>query len=973
MSFNIKKFKNNILFFIICGLLIVVLSLLSFLVEKNNVYLDKKDLSDEDININKLVINEITTSNKGVITDSDGKLYDYIEIYNGNDHDINLKNYGLSDENEKVKWVFGDTVVKANSYVVVFLGGKNGELMAEFKLKSSGGEVVALLKPNGKAVDAIETVALEGNTVMARDENGKWVIQTQPTPGYSNNVEGHKAFLLSLETSDEKELEINEVLADNKGNFKNDKGDYSGYIEIKNISKKNINLEGYSLSNSEDASFKWQFPSRVLASGDVIVVYTSGVSNVEGVLSTGFKLKSKNGVVVLSNNKGKVIQRLNYENLANGLALIKQGNNYLESNAISPGYQNTVDGIKSFQKKYLNTPSDLIISEAMNSNYSYLAQNGGRYYDWIELYNNSSKTIELSDYCLTTNINTVCMYKLPKKELKKGEYYIVMASGDEKLSNKSYVHSPIKLGDNESIYITKSNTIIDSIYMANVPKGYSMGKNTNYGVYYYSKPTPGSKNSSGSEAVSYLPTSNVKSGLYNNSKGLEVSLKGNGKIYYTLDGSKPTTSSKVYSSPLNIKSTTVLRIMSKEDGKLPSAVNTYSYIINENHKIAVMSFAINTSDLRNVNSHTSLNSSVIEPVNVELLELNGDGFQIDAGLKLFGGSTRSYKKKSYEIKFKKEFGDGHLNYKVFDTVDSSVYNSLVLRTGSQDEFASDYDQKILIKDIVATSLMHDYTKVDVQAYKPVALYINGDYWGLYFIREKVDETFVSNHYNVQTTKSDTSILRIDGEVKTGTASKYKSMISFINNNSLAKQSNYEKIKEQVDIENLCDFWVAEIWANNYDIVNTRYFSNPNIDNGKWKFIYYDLDSAFYNVKGYGFNYYTRSQGIGYGYFSTALLRNLMKNSEFKKTFLERLSYNLKNTWSTKNFSNKIDSVIKEISKEEIERNLKRWNEMSYSRFESNVSKVKNFAKERNSYIVKEAKQYFGLSNSEVNKYFGDVK
>ena len=973
MDFNIKKFKSNILFFVICSVLIVFLSLLTLLFEKKGSYMDEKDLNESDINIHKLVINEIMTSNKGVVTDSEGKLRDYIEIYNGNNHDVNLKNYGLSDENEKVKWVFGNTVIKADSYIVVFLGGKSGEDMAEFKLKSSGGETVALLKPNGKAVDAIETVALEGNTVMARDENGKWVIQSQPTPGFSNNIAGHKKFLESLETTDEKELEINEMLADNKGNFANDKGEYSGYIEIKNISKNSVNLEGYSLSNSEDASFKWQFPKMVLSSGDVVLVYTSGVSNVEGTLSTGFKLKSKNGVAVLSNNKGKVIQRLNYENLANGLALIKQGNNYLESNAISPGYQNTVDGIKAFQKKYLKTPSDLIVSEAMNSNYSYLAQNGGRYYDWIELYNNGSKTIELSDYCLTTNINTVCMYKLPKKELKKGEYFIVMASGDEKLSNSKYVHSSIKLGDNESIYITHDNKIVDSIYMANVPKGYSMGRDSNYGVYYYSSPTPGSKNKSGTEAVSYLPIPSVKSGLYNNSKGLEVSLKGNGRIYYTTDGSKPTTSSKVYSSPLNIKETTVLRIMSKEDGKLPSAVTTYSYIINENHKIAVMSLAINSSDLKNVNSHTSLNSTVIEPVSVELLELNGDGFTIDAGLKLFGGSTRSYKKKSYEIKFKKQYGDGHLSYRVFDTVDSSVYNSLVLRTGSQDEFASDYDEKILIKDIVATSLMHDYTKVDVQAYKPVALYINGDYWGLYFIREKVDETFVSNHYNIATTKSDTSILRIDGEVKTGSASKYRSMISFINNNSLAKQANYEKIKQQVDIENLCDFWVAEIWANNYDIVNTRYFSNPNIDNGKWKFIYYDLDSAFYNVKGYGFNYYTRPQGIGYGYFSTALLRNLMKNSEFKKTFLERLSYNLKNTWSTKNFSDKIDSVIKEIGREEIERNLKRWNEMSYSRFESNVKKVKNFAKERNAYIVKEAKSYFGLSNSDVKKYFGDVK
>ena len=226
--------------------------------------------------------------------------------------------------------------------------------------------------------------------------------------------------------------------------------------------------------------------------------------------------------------------------------------------------------------------------------------------------------------------------------------------------------------------------------------------------------------------------------------------------------------------------------MSKESGKLASSVNTYSYIVNEDHTLPVLSLAINSSDLNNVNIHTSLNSSVIEPVNVELIEKDGSGFQIDAGLKLFGGSTRSYRKKSYEIKFKKQFGDGHLVYPVFDTVDSSVYESLVLRTGSQDEFASDYDERIIIKDVVATSLMKKYTSVDVQAYKPVVVYINGSYWGLYFIREKVDASFVANHYNVEANKNNTDILRIDGEVKSGTNKKYLSMMSFINNNSMSK-------------------------------------------------------------------------------------------------------------------------------------------------------------------------------------------
>ncbi len=973
MKFNIKKFKNNMLFFIISLSVIVVLLLLSFIVEKKANSLDKKDLSDKDIEINNLVLNEIMTSNKGTIADSDGKFYDYVEIYNGSDKDINLKNYGLSDENTKVKFVFGNVTIKSKEYLIVYLSGTNKSGYANFKLKSSGGEIVALLKPNGKVVDAIETIALDSNTVMARDEKGSWVIQEKPTPGQANNLDGYNKFIESLNYDGEKELVINELLADNKGNFKNSNGEYSGYIEIKNISKKSVNLANYGLSNEEGIIYKWQFPSVSLGSGDVIVIYTSGKSSKESELNTSFKLKNKNGSVVLSNDKGKVIDKVNYENLANGMALIREGDNLLLNNSISPGYDNTVDGIKSFQKKYLSNPKSLIINEAMNSNYSYMPQNGGEYYDWIELYNNSGKDIKLSDYCLTTNSNTMCMYKLPDVELKKDEYYIVMASGSEKLSTNSYKHANFKLSSNESIYLTSNNKIIDSMYMANIPTGYSMGRGANNGFYYFSKPTPKEKNGNGTEAVSYLPSASIKSGTYNDGKSISVALNGNGNIYYTLDGSTPTTSSKVYSSPLTIKTTTVLRIMSKEAGKLKSETQTYSYIMNQNHKLPVLSLAINKSKLSNVNSHTSLNSSVIEPVNVELIEKDGSGFNINGGLKLFGGSTRSYRKKSYEIKFKKKYGDSHLEYKLFDTVDSSNFESIVLRTGSQDEF--EYSKRVIIRDIVATSLVQKYTNVDVQAYKPVVLYINGSYWGLYFIREKVDENFVANHYNVKTTNKNTDIIRIDGEVKSGSNKKYNSMMSFINNNSLSKQANYDKIKEQIDIENLCDFWIAEIWSNNYDIVNTRFFSNPDVDNGKWKFVFYDLDSGFYNYKvnQYGFKYYTRSQGIGYGYFSTALLRNLMKSSEFKKTFLERLSYNLKNTWSTENFSKRIDEVINEISEDEIKRNLSRWNVISYSGWKSNVSNLKQFAKLRNDTIVKEAKSYFGLSNAEVKKYFGDVK
>lgn len=972
MGFNFKKLKNNLGFFVIAIMMIVVLTLVNYISDKKSNSLDKAELTDGEVNISKLVINEVMTSNKGAYADPNGKIYDYVEIYNGNEKDINLKDYGLSDEESKVKWVFPETIIGPKEYIVVFLSGNRSEgLYANFKLKSSGGEVMTLFKPNGKVVDAVETVALDGNTVMARDLNGKWVVQTEATPRHANTKEGRSEFLASLISDDEKVIEINEILANNKGNFKNKNGEYSGYIEVKNISKNSVNLANYGLSNSEVASFKWQFPSKVLEPGEVVVVFTSGKScKTCDELSTGFKLDSKNGFAVLTNNKGKIVDKVEYKNLPNGIGYIKQDGKFLQNNAISPGFDNTVDGIKSFQKKYLSTPKDLIISEVMNNNYSYLAQNGGNYYDWIELYNNSGKTINLSNYCLTTNDNTMCSYKLPKVELKSGEYYIVMASGDTKLSNSKYQHASFKLGDTEAVYLTKSDEIVDSIMVANVPLGYSMGRSGS-SILYFSKPTPGSKNGGGTEAISYVPYADIKSGIYDRNKEFKVTLTGGGKIYYTLDGSEPTTSSKVYSSPLTIKKTTVLRIMSKEAGKLSSDVNNYSYILDTSHKTSVMSLIIDSKKLNKVNNNTSLNSKVQERGYVDYFDKEGEGFSINVGLKLFGGSTRSYKKKSYEIKFKKKYGDAKLKYKVFKNVDSSVFDSLVLRTGSQDEFQYN-DQRTVIKDVVATSLMEQYTDVDVQDYVPIVLYINGKYWGIYFIREKVDETFVSNHYNVKATKTDTSILRIDGEVKSGTDKKYNSMINFINSNSLSNSKNYEKIKEQIDIQSFSDFWIGEIYTANYDILNTRYFSNPLVDNGKWKYIFYDIDSGFFRTTQNTFNEYTNPSGMGSWNFPTVLLRNMMKSSEFKSTFLERLSYNLNNTWAYKNVEKRIDEVIDEIGKDEFKKNAERWGN-SYSHWEKSIKSMKTFAKNRNSYVVKYAKSYFKLSSNDVKKYFGDVE
>lgn len=972
MEFNTKKFKKNILFFAIGATSLVVIFLLSLIFGSTNT-LKEEDLGTSESVVTKLVLNEVMTSNKGTLTDSDGNLYDYVEIYNGNDHDVNLKGYGLSDQSTTIKYTFPDVTIAAKGYLIIYLSGTTtDEYHAPFKLKAAGGETLALFKPSGKTVDAVQTVSLTKDTVMARNGEGKWVIQSDPTPGYANTVEGHEAFIASLMKTDSATIKINEILASNKGNFKNALGEYSGYVEIKNVSDETIDLKNYSLSNSASVLYKWQFPTTLLAPGEVMVVFTSNRNIIEGTeLHTSFKLDNNNGVVVLTNSEGQIIDLVTYTNLANGVALIKQASQMLESSNLSAGFDNTVDGINAFEEKYQTNPSDLIINEVMNNNYSYLAQNGGNYYDWIELYNNTNQTINLSDYCLTTNTDTMCMYNLKEVSLKAHEYYVVMASGDEALSNNSYAHTNFKLSLSQALYLTKQKTIVDAMFINDVPTGYAYGRGSRYGFYYFSTPSPGARNGNGTQAISYAPKASVETGVYNDTDQVVVELTGSGNIYYTLDGKDPTTSSNLYSSPLTLKSTTVLKVMSKEANKLKSDINIYSYIINENNTLPVISVVVDPTNLKALNNNAWVENYIVSCY-ATLIELDGSGFSIGAGLKLFGGATRGHAKKSFELKFKKQYGEAHLNYQVFDDVDSSVFDSIVLRTGSQDEMG-DASRKTLIRDIVGTSLVGEYTSVDVQAYKPVIMYLNGQYWGLYFIREKVDETFVSNHYNIETTKTDTDVLRIDNEVKSGSTTKYNQLLNYIANNPLKYKSNYEKVAEQIDIENFCDLWIAETWTANNDIVNVRFFSNDKIDSGKWKYIFYDLDYAFYNVTKNYYTFATNASGMTSNAYSTFLLRNLMTSDEFKKIYLERLSYNLKNTWNPDNVVARIDEVIAEIGTDNIKKNLSRWNNISYEDWESNIEFLKNYAKTRNKYMISQATSYFNLSASEVAYYFGDVK
>lgn len=958
MKINKKFIRNNGKLIFLMIILFFVFCIIDFFTVSSSGSIDEQDLPKEGkVNYSKLVINEIMASNKGAVASPDGTISDWIEIYNGSNKDINLKNYSLSDQDKKSRWAFPKVTIKAKSYLVIYLTGESKEgLYANFKLSSGGNESIYLMDAAGKTIDAKEIPKIENNASIARDLDGNWFKSKKVTPGYENTEKGYEEYIKSLTEKDD--VVINEVLPKNAGNFVNSTNNFVGYIEIINTGKKTANLKNYCVSNSLEAPYKYCINEDIkLGTNDVYVLYTGNYTDTFDEVYTNFTLNSKDGVALLTNSNGKIVSRVDYSNLPNGLALALEDGKYFETADLSPGYKNDNDGIKKFLNT-IKTNNGLIINEVMNNNYTYLAQNGGKYYDWVELKNNSNKTINLKDYTLSDSISNLSKFDLPNKELKPNEYYIIMLSGNTKLSNGSYVHANFKLSDVDSLYLSKNSKVVDSILVAKLPLGYSYGKGNNKGLYYYNTPTPGKPNSDGKFAVSYAPIFSIDGGIYNDSKGFNVEINGNGTIYYTLDGSTPTTSSRVYTGPIFVNKTTVIKAVSYYPERIISPVTYASYIVNENHTIPVLSVSLNPNNFNSI-ERNAWTVGLEYGATIELYEKN-NSFKIPGGIKLFGGSTRGYGKKSFVLKFRKKYGEASLKYPVFDSRDYSEFESLVLRSGSQDT------EEALIRDIMITSLVDGKTNMKVQAYKPVILYINGNYWGLYNIREKVDEDFIASIENV--TPEGANIIRIDNDIAAGDGKKYKDLLSYMGSHNMKSKETYEYIKTQLDIESYCDFWAAEAWTANNDIINTRFYWHNDVDNGKIKMIFYDQDFGMWNINSNYFNFMVQPGGMSRLNVSTQMMRYLMQNDQFKKDFAERVGYQYKNIWNEKNVIKHIDDIYNYL-KPEMKRNQERWG-MTYSHWEDAIEYLRKFTRERNSYYKQQAKVFFGLSDSEMKKYFG---
>ena len=315
-------------------------------------------------------------------------------------------------------------------------------------------------------------------------------------------------------------LQISEVMPDNKFLTLGHENDW---VELQNLEDTAVSLDGYFLT--DDAGKPTQLPLEGLsipAGGYLVIVLDEAAP---------FRLSAEGETVYLY-FQGQALSQVTYGLSENGESYDAQGVCPLTT----PGYANTQEGYAAYLQG-LKLP-ELYISEVMSSNSKYLPVNG-ECYDLVEVKNNSASPINLADYTLTDKRSEPGRYIFPNVTLQPGEYFVVYCSGNTNLGSD---HASFKISaSGENVYLAKNGKIVDALVIpGNVQKNQSFGRDGNAPAYF-AAPTPGKDNAAGYEVALSAPQADVASGIYD--EAVTVSLSASGTIYYTLDGSRPTTDS----------------------------------------------------------------------------------------------------------------------------------------------------------------------------------------------------------------------------------------------------------------------------------------------------------------------------------------------------------------------------------------------------------------------------------------------
>ncbi|MGM0689171.1 MAG: lamin tail domain-containing protein [Bacillota bacterium] len=937
-----------------------------------------------------LVINEVMASNRCTITDEDGDYPDWFEIYNPGDYPVSMDGYwATNDPDEPYMWKFPAVIIEPAGYLVVFTSGKdranpdNDFLHTNFRLSTSESTLL-LIDPEASILDRVITSEMLSNVSYGRkaDNLREWSFFLDATPNSANNATPYEQ-VIEMPMAEEQHILINEFLTSNQTSLPDEDGDLSDWIELYNPCDTSVDLTDYWLSDKSENAFRWRFPAVTIEPEQFLIVFASGKNrrDPEGpYLHTNFRLNDQNDTLVLSMPDGTIIDKKEIRNMERDVSYgrdIDDPEKWLYFPRPTPSEENYTQGFEKFSG---NPVPRIFISEVMAINTATIADEDGDYYDWIEIYNPENFDINLEGYGLSDCEENPYRWEFPNVTIKSGSCFLLFASGkDRRDPGSPYLHTNFKIkatGETLALY-HPSGIMIDSIQTGKLTPDHSVGR-LNDGSnerYFFDTPAPGSINESNTySGHTQPPAVSHQGGFYSQPFYLEFAAPtADASIRYTLDGSEPDVDSNLYIDPLPIEKTSVVRASSFAEGKLSSPVVNRSFFLGDKHNLTVVSVMTDPEGLWHpeygiyVKGYNASNTfpyyganfwkDMEKPIHLEIYEPDGTlGLGFDAGIKIGGQFSRGMDQKIFNVFARNIYGHNEIRYPIFPRKDLTHFKALTLRTSGQDAGCSK------IRDIMMASLLED-TGLDYQDHRQAVLYLNGEYWGIYNIRERANRYFIAHNHDLDPDKID--LLQANWIVRAGSNEHYLALLDYVQNNDLAIDENYEYVSIQMDITNYIDALITQIYYAQTDQGNIRIWREQSPE-GIWRWLVFDFDWCFWpgHVEYNTLASMTNPAGTGFqNRISTILTVNLLRNQNFEDEFIKRFAYHINNTFEPERVVTRIDELAANIESE-IPRHFERWGG-SVDHWYHEIDNLREFARLRPAIVVEHIRQKFQLSEEEM--------
>ena len=929
-------------------------------------------------------ISELMSENMQTLVTDSGEVPDWIEIQNTGDSPVELNHWSLMLRSRPNRvYRFPKRTIAPGEYILVYAAGRRGEYDAPFKLPASGGDTLVLLDNRGQAADAVALPELPADRSYRRAESGEWEISDLPSPGRAERSAADAA-PVQIQEGD---VELSEAMSGNSLYCPDEDGEYCDYVELHNRSGESVNLEGWYLSDSLGKLKRWAFPAVTIPADGYLVVHCSGKNRRSNAahLHTDFKLSGEGESVYLTRPDGQTVSTAELPALARNQAWSLFEGAWSAALAPTPGRENSRESAARLQTELFGEAlAGVHISEIM-------ASPSEQDYDWIEVANASAQAVNLSGYGLSNDPTRPRRWQFPEGTvIRPGEYMGVLLTGDASIRSSRYLCADFALSAAGGYTVSLSDPqgrVLDAAYVPEQYGGISYARFPGEdGFFYTDTATPMAANSGAHYlARAAIPKASVHGGLYRSGDAITVELSAppGCRIYYTLDCTDPDESSTLYTGPIQVTGTTILRSRSFAENSLPSliAAQSYLYDVSVPEGVYVISLVSDPDNLYSdergimvmgpnawggfpygkINQGANFWMDWEREANVELFTSDGElGFAQPCGIKLHGQYSRATDVKAFKVFARSEYGDNRFDYPIFTRRDYDSYQSFLLRASGQD-----FD-KTFMRDSVLSALARD-TSVMYQETELGVCYLNGEYYSLFNLRERVSRFSVCQFEGWEGMEDDIDLIKANDVEKEGSNASMEELLNWIKSNDTSTQEAYDYIGERIDIRNYIEYMALQIYSGNGDTLNVKRYRNAKTD-GKWRWVLYDLDWAF-SVDTNSIRRWLDPEGMGTNkYTDTTLFIGCMKNPTFREQFLTYMGEQLATTLSSENvvrlFKERYDRLTP-LLPDYLEKIGK-----SMSSYNSEIGTLVGYAQSRPAKLIGYFQQTFNFSDAQLQKYFG---